>query len=116
MMGGQKMLAFDDDIWELYDGSKDWTQSKDLSKQMPEKLHGLQRLWLIEAVKYNVLPLDDRRIERFDPAVAGRPELVKGDSQILFGGMNRLTENSVINLKNKSHAITAEIVVPDGGA
>ncbi len=83
---------------------------------MPDKLHELQRLWLIEAVKYNVLPLDDRRVERFNSELSGRPELVKGNSQILYGGMGRLTENSVINLKNKSHSVTAEIVVPDGGA
>ena len=49
-MGGAKMPAFDDDVWELYDGSTDWTQANDLSKKMPEKLHELQRLWLIEAV------------------------------------------------------------------
>ena len=50
-MGGEKMPAFDDDVWELYDGSKDWTQAKNLAKEMPEKLHELQRLWLIEAVE-----------------------------------------------------------------
>jgi hypothetical protein len=72
-------------------------------------------LWLIEAVKYNVLPLDDRRIERFNSDIAGRPVLVKGNSQILYGGMGRLSENSVIDLKNKSHAVTAELIVPDGG-
>ena len=54
--GGVKLAAFDDDIWELYDGSKDWTQADDLSAELPEKLRELQRLWLIEAVKYNVLP------------------------------------------------------------
>ena len=80
------MPAFDDDVWELYDGSKDWTQSNDLSKEMPEKLHELQRLWLIEAVKYNVLPLDDRQIERFNSDLAGRPVLVKGNSQTAVSG------------------------------
>jgi arylsulfatase len=110
------MPAFDDDVWELYDTNTDWSQAHDIAKEHPEKLHELQRLWLIEAVKYNVLPLDDRRIERFDSGIAGRPELVKGNSQVLYGGMGRLTENSVINLKNKSHSVTAEIVVPDGGA
>jgi arylsulfatase len=64
VMVGQKMLAFDDDIWELYDGSKDWSQAHDLSKQMPDKLHELQRQFLIEATRYNVLPLDDRQVER----------------------------------------------------
>ena len=67
-------------------------------------------------MKYDVLPLDDRRLERFDPDLAGRPVLVKGNTQLLFGGMGRLTENSVLNIKNKSHAVTAEIIVPDGGA
>jgi hypothetical protein len=81
----------------------------------PEKLEELKRLWLIEAVKYNVLPLDDRRIERFNSDLAGRPVLVHGNSQILYGGMGHLSENSVLNLKNKSHSVTAEIVVPDGG-
>jgi arylsulfatase A-like enzyme len=113
---GVEMPAFDDDVWELYDTNTDWTQAHDLAAKMPDKLHELQRLWLIEAVKYNVLPLDDRRVERFNSDLAGRPLLVKGNSQILFGGMGRLTENSVINLKNKSHSVTAEIVVPDGGA
>ncbi len=116
MMGGEKMAAFDDDVWELYDGSKDWTQSNDLSKEMPEKLHELQRLWLIEAVKYNVLPLDDRQIERLNSDLAGRPVLVKGNSQVLFGGMGRLSENSVINIKNKSFSITSDVEVPDEGA
>jgi arylsulfatase len=82
---------------------------------MPEKLAELQQLWLEQARKYNVLPLDDRRVERLNPDLAGRPQLVKGDSQLLFGGMGRLTEGSVINVKNKSHAVTAEVVVPDAG-
>ena len=104
--------AFDDDIWELYEGNTDWTQAHDLAKEMPEKLRELQRLWLIEAAKYNVLPLDDRRIERFNADLAGRPQLVKGNSQLLFGGMGRLSENSVLDLKNKSFSITAEVEVP----
>ena len=116
MIGGQKLVAFDDDVWELYDGSQDWTQSKDLSKEMPEKLHELQRLWLIEAVKYNVLPLDDRQIERINSDLAGRPVLVKGNSQLLFAGMGRLSENSVVNIKNKSFSVTADVEVPASGA
>jgi hypothetical protein len=108
--------AFDDDVWELYDGSTDWSQANDLSEEMPEKLHELQRLWLIEAVKYNVVPLDDRTAERFDADIAGRPQLVRGTTQMLFGGMGRLTESSVRNIKNKSFSVTAELDVPDGGA
>lgn len=111
VMVGQKMLPFDEDVWELYDGSKDWSQAYNLAEQMPEKLHQLQRQFLIEAVKYNVLPLDDRQTERIDPTTAGRPSLIRGDSQIFFAGMGRLSENSVINIKNKSFSITAEIEV-----
>ncbi len=107
--------AFDDDVWELY-GPDDWTQAHDLAAEQPEKLRDLQRLFLIEAGKYNVLPLDDRRFERFNPDLAGRPQLIKGDRQLLFGGMGRLSENSVVALKNKSHAVTAEIEVPESGA
>jgi hypothetical protein len=105
-----------EDVWELYDTTSDWTQSKDLAKEKPEKLEELQRLFLIEATKYNVLPLDDRKAERFIPELAGRPPLIKGNRQLLFGGMGRLSENSVVNIKNKSHAVTAEIEVPEGGA
>jgi arylsulfatase A-like enzyme len=107
---------FQDDVWELYDTATDWSQAHDLAAEQPDRLHELQALWLDEARRFNVLPLDDRRIERFDPGLAGRPQLVKGNRQLLFGGMGRLTENSVINIKNASHAVTAEIDVPEGGA
>jgi hypothetical protein len=113
---GEKTPAFDDDVWELYDTNTDWTQAHDLSKQMPDKLHELQRLWLIEATRYNVLPLDDRVAERINPVVAGRPVLIKGKTQLLFENMGRLSENSVLSVKNKSHAVTAAIVVPEAGA
>src|SRR6187401_2181499 len=110
-----ELPALDDDVWELYYTGTDWSQAHDLAAEMPEKLAELQQLWLGEARKYNVLPLDDRRIERFNAELVGRPELVKGNSQLLFGGMGRLSENSLLNIKNKSHAITAELVVPEGG-
>jgi arylsulfatase A-like enzyme len=115
LVGGD-LPAFDDDVWELYDGSTDWTQANDLSEQMPEQLHELQRLWLIEATKYNVIPLDDRSGERLNPDLAGRPTLIKGTSQLLFGSMGRLSESSVVNIKNKSFSVTAEVVVPKAGA
>jgi len=113
---GGALPPLDEDVWELYDTSTDWSQARDLAGEMPEKLAELQQLWLEEARKYNVLPLDDRRIERFNAELVGRPELVKGDSQLLFGGMGRLSENSILNIKNKSHAVTAEIEVPESGA
>ncbi len=116
LLVGETVPAFDDDVWELYDTNKDWSQANNLAKQMPEKLHDLQRLWLIEATRYNVLPIDDRVAERMNPDLAGRPILIKGKTQILFGGMGRLSENSVVSIKNKSHSVTAEIVVPATGA
>jgi arylsulfatase len=113
VMGALPPIA--EDTWELY-GPGDWTQARDLSAEEPQKLEQLKRLFLIEATKYNVLPLDDRRVERFNADLAGRPQLIRGKSQLLFGGMGRLSENSLLVLKNRSHAVTAEIVVPEGGA
>jgi arylsulfatase A-like enzyme len=115
-VGAIKTIPFDDDIWELYDANSDWTQAHDLAKKMPEKLHELQRLWLIEAAKYNVIPIDDRLAERFNPDMAGRPQLVRGNRQLLFGGMKGLSPHSVIATMNKSFSLTAEVVVPEGGA
>src|ERR1700752_2922182 len=113
---GETVPAFDDDVWELYDTNIDWSQANNLAKEMPEKLHDLQRLWLIEATRYDVLALDDRIPRRINPDLAGRPVLIRGNSQLLFGGMGRLSENSVVSVKNKSHAVTAEITVPESGA
>ena len=113
---GAELPAFADDTWELYDTTKDWSQAHDLAAEMPDELAELQTLFLIEAAKYNVLPLDDRRVERLNPDLAGRPTLIKGNSQLLFGGMGRLTENVMLNIKNRSHAVTAQIVVPEAGA
>jgi arylsulfatase len=107
--------AFADDVWELY-ADTDWTQAHDLASEMPEKLAALQQVWLIEVSKYNVLPLDDRRVERFNSDLAGRPLLIKGTQQLLFNGMRRLSENSVLNVKNKSHTITCDIDVKDDHA
>ncbi len=108
---------FDDDVWELYDGAGgDFSQARDLAKAQPERLAHLQRLWLIEAVKHDVLPLDDRGAERFDAEGVGRPTLIHGTSQLFFAGMGRLTENSVVSIKNKSFSITADVDVPDSGA
>ena len=105
---------FDTDVWELY-GPDDWTQANNLATENPEKLAELQRLWLIEAVKYNVVPLDDRGFERINPDIAGRPQLIKGNSQLLFSGM-RVAEGCVVSMRNKSHQVTADVVVPNDGA
>lgn len=112
-LAGVETVAFDDDVWELYDTTTDWSQARDLSAEHPDKLHELQRLWLIEATKHNVLPIDDRGTERMNPIVAGRPQLITGDTQVLFAGMGKLTENAVISVKNRSHSITAQLDIAD---
>jgi len=116
MVASGAARPFDDDEWELY-APDDWSQINNLAQEMPDKLRDLQRLWLIEAVKYNVLPLDDRLGERFNSELAGRPDLMgKRKSLTLVPGMTRLTEGSVLNVKNKSYNVTAEVVIPEGGA
>ena len=114
LLVGEQAPAFDDDVWELYDTNVDWTQFEDVSAQHPDRLHELQRLFLIEATRNNVLPLDDRVARAAQPG-RRRParRSIKGNRQRLFGGMGRLSESSVVSIKNKSHAVTAEIVVPE---
>ncbi|NKR86188.1 sulfatase-like hydrolase/transferase [Rhodococcus hoagii] len=109
-------IAFDDDVWELYDGAADWTQARDLAKEYPERLRELQRLFLIEATRYNVLPLDDRTFERVLPGLSGKPRLVPGNRQVLLPGMQALLEMHIVNCRNRSWSLTAQVDVPDGGA
>jgi len=113
VVGAQPPLS--DDVWELYDTTKDWSQAHDLAKKMPEKVAELKRLFDLEATKYNVFPLDDRKAERANADIAGRPQVVRGSSQLLFPGMRRLSENTAINTKNKSHSVTAEVEVASPG-
>jgi arylsulfatase len=104
-----------DDTWELYHVAEDFSMATDVSSRHPDKLAELQELFLAEAVKYNVLPMDDRRAELFDPRVAGRPDLMFGrDSLVLSDGMAGLLENDFINTKNTSFTIEAEIESGDG--
>jgi len=111
----RKWPSFDQDEWELYNTNEDWSQARDLSSEMPEKLRELQDLFLIEASKYNVFPLDDRVYERFNAAIAGRPDLAAGRNTMTFyAGMDHLTENTVLNVKNRSHTITAEVELSEG--
>ncbi|MPZ00603.1 MAG: sulfatase-like hydrolase/transferase [Actinophytocola sp.] len=107
---------FDDDVWELYDTNVDWSQSRDIAAEYPGKLRELQQLFLIEAAKHNVFPLDDRMTERENPREAGRMDLLGDRSSITFHGPGlRLTEETAPNVKNRSHTITASVDVPSGG-
>ncbi|MCB7135227.1 arylsulfatase [Cellulosimicrobium marinum] len=114
LVGGD-LVPFDEDVWELYDGSSDFSQAHDLAAEQPERLRALQRLWLIEATKYGVLPMDDRTAERVEPSMAGRPTLLRGTRQVFYPGMGRLSENSVLSVKNRSFSVTAQVDAPDAG-
>jgi len=106
-----------DDIWELYHAEEDFALRTDLAATEPERLKQMQALFMSEAAKYHVLPIDDRSIERFDASVAGRPDLMGGRTTLtVYPGMHGIMENAFINVKNRSHDITAELVVPAGGA
>ncbi len=106
-----------EDVWELYHVEKDFSQAENLASEKPEKLKELQKIFLDEAIKNNVLPLDDRRVERFNPAIAGRPDLMDGRKSLsVYEGMTGMMENAFINVKGAHHTITAQIEVPDAKA
>lgn len=102
--------ALQDDIWELYDTTVDFSLANDLAAENPEKLAELQAIFDREAIANNVYPLDDRRYERFDPAQAGRPDLMGGRTSLtLADGMDGILENTFINIKNRSKTLTANV-------
>ncbi len=107
----------ENDIWQLYDVRADFSLANDLAAQNPQKLAGMQALFLQEAGKYHVLPMDDRTLQRAIAANVGRPDLMAGRSSLtLAEGMTGMMENVFISVKNKSKTITAEVEVPEGGA
>ncbi|MDR3487132.1 MAG: arylsulfatase [Bradyrhizobium sp.] len=109
--------TLDNDKWELYDARSDFSLTNDLAAKNPDKLKEMQDLFLKEAVKYQVLPLDDRLEERLIASVVGRPDLMAGRTSLtVHQGMTGMSENVFINLKNKSHVITAELEIPRNGA
>ncbi len=112
-----KRKPLEDDVWDLYHVQEDFSLANNLASEHPEKLAEMQALFMTEAAKYHVFPIDDRLIERTNPALAGRPDLI-GDrtSLTLYEGMNGMLENTFINVKNRSMKITAEIEIPEGGA
>jgi arylsulfatase len=107
---GEVENRFTEDTWELYHVAEDFSMSTDLAGQYPDTLAKLQQVFLGEAVKYKVLPLDDRRQELFNPKLAGRPDLMFGRTSLtLYEGMNGLLENDFINVKNTSFDIVADV-------
>jgi hypothetical protein len=108
--------ALSEDVWELYDVRSDFSQANNLAAKHPEKLKELQAVFHTEALRNNVYPLDDRRAERFNPAIAGRPDLMAGRKSLtVYPGMTGMMENAFINVKGVPHVITADIEVTDAG-
>jgi len=109
--------TLENDTWELYDTRNDFSLANDLSKQNPAKLKVMQDLFMKEAVKYSVLPIDDRGVERMNAALAGRPDLMAGRTSLtVYEGMIGMSENVFINTKNRSHTITADVSITEGGS
>jgi arylsulfatase len=105
------------DTWQLYDVRNDFSLTQDLAAAQPAKLKELQDLFLKEAIRNSVLPLDDRSFERVNADIAGRPDLMAGRTSLtLYAGMKDISENVFINVKNKSVSIDAEVEIPAGGA
>lgn len=112
--GGRR---FSDDVWELYHVDTDFSQAHDLAAEHPQLLRELQELFLIEAAKHQVFPLDPRVTERENPTLAGRVDLLGDRRSVTYrGGMRRFTEETTPNVKNRSHSVTADVEVPATGA
>jgi len=106
----------DQDVWELYDTRADFSLANDLAAKHPRKLKDLQAVFLKEARKYHVLPIDDRVFERLNAAAVGRPDLMGGRTSLtLAEGMTGMMEAAFVNVKNRSKSIVAEVEVPQGG-
>jgi arylsulfatase len=104
----------EDDVWELYHVNEDFSQANNLAKDNPAKLKELQEIFNREAIRNNVFPIDDRRSERFNPAIAGRPDLMGGRKSLtVYPGMTGLMENVFINVKGVHHTVTAEVELKD---
>jgi arylsulfatase len=109
-----KIPALKDDVWELYEVSGDFSQADNLAQKRPDKLKELQAVFMKEATRNNVLPIDDRRAERFVPAIAGRPDLLAGRKSLtVYPGMTGMMENAFVNVKGVHHTITAEVEMKD---
>ncbi len=110
-----KVPDVDDYQWELYHVAEDFSQAVNLADKEPAKLRALQDLFWVEAAKYNVIPIDNSRAERFD--IATRPSLTRGRSVFTyFPGQVRIPEGAAPDLKNKSFKIGADMVIPKDGA
>jgi arylsulfatase len=107
--------SWDDDKWELYHIEKDFSQAVDLAAKEPKKLRELQDLFMADAARYNVLPLDDRFAERLD--VTLRPSFFAGRGTVTFyPGLVRLPEGSAPKTTGVHHTLTVPVEIPASGA
>ena len=105
----------DDFPWELYNLADDYSQSKDLARENPKKLLDLQSRFLMEAVKYNVLPIDSSFADRMDPAT--RPNFLRGKMEFTYyPGMFRIPEANSPDVHNKSFRVAAEVEIGEQGS
>lgn len=109
---GGAINPLDKDVWQLYNVNEDFSEANDLSAEYPDKLKELQALFITEAEKYNVLPIDDRLIERFNVEMAGRPDLMGTRTKLnMYEGMD-VSEMACISIKNRTYTITADVELP----
>jgi hypothetical protein len=105
------------DKWELYDTRKDFSLVNDLAAQEKGQLKKMQDLFMKEAEKYQALPIDDRTLERANAKSAGRPSLMTDRKSLaLYPGMTGIMENMFLDIKNRSHSVTAVLEIPKAGA
>ncbi len=99
--------------WELYNITEDYSQANDLAAKMPGKLKEMQNLFVKEAAKYNVLPLNN---DTFARAVAPRPSATAGKTVFTYTGVNPgINSSNAPNVLGRSYKMTAEVDVPQGG-
>ena len=112
----QPRTSLDKDVWQLFNVNEDFSEANDLAATNPKKLQELQKVFLKEAVKYNVLPIDDRSLERLNPEIAGRPDLMGTRTSLtLYDGMN-VNEGAALNTKNHSYTVTADVDLADASS
>ena len=105
-----------EDKWELYNSNEDFSLATDVASQNADKLKELQALFMSEAEKYHVLPIDDRLLIRTDAKAVGRPDVMGGRTSVTFGeGMKGMGVDIFISTRNTSYTITAEVDVAANG-
>jgi arylsulfatase len=104
------------DVWDLYNTTEDFSLANNLAAEQPDKLKDMQALFMKEAGKYHVLPIDDRLLERTNAALMGRPTVMEGrNTMVLREGMKAMGVDIFIDLRNKGYTITAEVEVDAKG-